>query len=363
VPLERVSITATRTDKVPNTSPTAASSGTDLNGMAARDAARTLKARLAEFLAAREGVTPQEVRFAHGQVQVRDKALDFAEVVQAAYFARVQLSATGFYRTPKIHYDRETGQGHPFFYFAYGAAVSEVEVDSLTGEYRLLRVDILHDVGRSLNPAVDIGQIEGGFVQGMGWLTSEELKWDAKGRLLTTGPATYKIPAVSDVPEDFRVALFDRPNEEDSVYLSKAVGEPPFMLAISVWSALRDAIASLADYRVSPALDTPATPERVLWACEALKGWAVDGSLEDAACPHPSPLPEGEGTVWREAKQRSQPDTMDKSPAPLLSRHTEQAPSPFGAGRAARAGEREPTSPPAQKYPTNTSNPPQEPTP
>ncbi|MCP1641129.1 xanthine dehydrogenase large subunit [Pseudomonas citronellolis] len=359
VPLERVSITATRTDKVPNTSPTAASSGTDLNGMAARDAARTLKARLAEFLAAREGVTPQEVRFAHGQVQVRDKALDFAEVVQAAYFARVQLSATGFYRTPKIHYDRETGQGHPFFYFAYGAAVSEVEVDSLTGEYRLLRVDILHDVGRSLNPAIDIGQIEGGFVQGMGWLTSEELKWDAKGRLLTTGPATYKIPAVSDVPEDFSVALFDRPNEEDSVYLSKAVGEPPFMLAISVWSALRDAIASLADYRVSPALDTPATPERVLWACEALKGWAVDSSLEDAACPHPSPLPEGEGTVLSGAQQRSQPETVDKSPAPLLSRHTEAAPSPFRE----RAGEREPNSPPAQKHPTNTSNPPQEPTP
>ncbi|SDI73313.1 xanthine dehydrogenase molybdopterin binding subunit [Pseudomonas panipatensis] len=274
VPLERVTITATRTDKVPNASPTAASSGTDLNGMAARDAARTLKRRLAEFLAERDGVPAAEVRFEHGKVCVGERPLEFAEVVQAAYFARVQLSATGFYRTPKIYYDRDKAQGHPFFYFAYGAAVAEVQVDSLSGEYRLLRVDILHDVGRSLNPAIDIGQIEGGFVQGLGWLTSEELRWDAKGRLLTTGPATYKIPTVGDVPEDFRVALFERPNEEDSVYLSKAVGEPPFMLAISVWSALRDAIASLADYRVSPALDTPATPERVLWACEALRAVA-----------------------------------------------------------------------------------------
>ncbi|MDN6855166.1 xanthine dehydrogenase molybdopterin binding subunit [Pseudomonas sp. CAN2814] len=271
VPLERVVITATRTDKVPNTSPTAASSGTDLNGMAARDAARTLKKRLVDFLAERDGVKPQEIRFEHGGVTVGAQHLGFTEVIQAAYFARVQLSATGFYRTPKIFYDREKGQGHPFFYFAYGAAVSEVEVDTLTGEYRVQRVDILHDVGRSVNPAIDIGQIEGGFVQGMGWLTTEELRWDDAGKLLTVGPATYKIPAVSDAPEDFRVALFDRPNEEDSVYLSKAVGEPPFMLAISVWSALRDAIASLADYRLSPDLDTPATPERVLWACEAMR--------------------------------------------------------------------------------------------
>ncbi|SDN50985.1 xanthine dehydrogenase molybdopterin binding subunit [Pseudomonas jinjuensis] len=293
VPLEQVSITATRTDKVPNTSPTAASSGSDLNGMAARDAARTLKRRLAEFLAEREGVAPAGVRFEHGQVQVGEHRLGFAEAVQAAYFARVQLSATGFYRTPKIFYDRDNARGRPFFYFAFGAAVSEVEMDSLTGEYRLLRSDILHDVGRSLNPAIDIGQIEGGFVQGMGWLTCEELRWDATGRLLTVGPATYKIPAASDVPADFRVELFERPNEEDSVYLSKAVGEPPFMLAISVWSALRDAIASLADYRVSPALDTPATPERVLWACEAVRA-SMDAS--ERGLSHPSPLPKGEGT-------------------------------------------------------------------
>ncbi|WP_448678573.1 xanthine dehydrogenase molybdopterin binding subunit [Pseudomonas nicosulfuronedens] len=304
VPLERVVITATRTDKVPNTSPTAASSGTDLNGMAARDAARTLKKRLIDFLAERDGVKPQEIRFEHGGVTVGTQHLGFTDVVQAAYFARIQLSATGFYRTPKIYYDREKGQGHPFFYFAYGAAVSEVEVDTLTGEYRVRRVDILHDVGRSVNPAIDIGQIEGGFIQGMGWLTTEELRWDDSGKLLTVGPATYKIPAVSDTPEDFRVALFDRPNEEDSVYLSKAVGEPPFMLAISVWSALRDAIASLADYRLSPDLDTPATPERVLWACEAMRQSQQEPPL-------PDPLPQaGEGTDWCEAQSRHQPATL-----------------------------------------------------
>ncbi|MHB9800775.1 xanthine dehydrogenase molybdopterin binding subunit [Pseudomonas sp. MT3] len=328
VPLEHVVITATRTDKVPNTSPTAASSGTDLNGMAARDAARTLKKRLVEFLAERDGVKPQEIRFEHGGVTVGARHLGFTEVIQDAYFARIQLSATGFYRTPKIFYDREKGQGHPFFYFAYGAAVSEVEVDTLTGEYRVQRVDILHDVGRSVNPAIDIGQIEGGFVQGMGWLTTEELRWDDQGRLLTVGPATYKIPAVSDLPEDFRVALFDRPNEEDSVYLSKAVGEPPLMLAISVWSALRDAIASLADYRVSPDLDTPATPERVLWACEALR-------RSEQERPHPNPLPEGEGTVRREAAPQSQPETAAEDDAPTV---TTAAESPLSLGE--RAGVR-----------------------
>ncbi|MDH0289067.1 xanthine dehydrogenase molybdopterin binding subunit [Pseudomonas sp. GD04087] len=303
VPLERVVITATRTDKVPNTSPTAASSGTDLNGMAARDAARTLKKRLIDFLADRDGVKPQEIRFEHGGVTVGAQHLGFTEIIQAAYFARIQLSATGFYRTPKIFYDREKGQGHPFFYFAYGAAVSEVTIDTLTGEYRVLRVDILHDVGRSVNPAIDIGQIEGGFIQGMGWLTTEELRWDDSGKLLTVGPATYKIPAASDAPEDFRVTLFERPNEEDSVYLSKAVGEPPFMLAISVWSALRDAIASLADYRLSPDLDTPATPERVLWACEAVR-------RSERERLHPKPLPQaGEGTDRHTANPRIQPES------------------------------------------------------
>ncbi|MFS2125174.1 xanthine dehydrogenase molybdopterin binding subunit [Pseudomonas sp. Pseusp97] len=334
VPLERVVITATRTDKVPNTSPTAASSGTDLNGMAARDAARTLKKRLVDFLAERDGVKPQEIRFEHGGVTVGAQHLGFTEVIQAAYFARIQLSATGFYRTPKIFYDREKGQGHPFFYFAYGAAVSEVEVDTLTGEYRVRRVDILHDVGRSVNPAIDIGQIEGGFVQGMGWLTTEELRWDDSGKLLTVGPATYKIPAASDAPEDFRVALFDRPNEEDSVYLSKAVGEPPFMLAISVWSALRDAIASLADYRLSPDLDTPATPERVLWACEAMRQSQQEHPL-------PSPLPQaGEGTDRREANPCIQP-TSAASDDPLTA--TAAADSPLSLRERVGVRENPPT--------------------
>ena len=189
---------------------------------------------------------------------------------------RVSLSSTGFYKTPKIHFDRATGKGRPFFYYSTGAAVSEVLIDTLTGEYKLLRADILHDVGHSLNPAIDIGQIEGAFIQGMGWLTTEELMWNEQGRLLSNNPATYKIPAISDTPCDFRVNLVpDDPNREHTIYNSKAVGEPPFMLGISVWSALKDAIASVADYQFSPALDTPATPERVLWAVEAMKAKAT----------------------------------------------------------------------------------------
>jgi xanthine dehydrogenase large subunit len=193
-------------------------------------------------------------------------------LIQAAYFGRVSLSEKGFYATPLIHYDRSLGQGNPFYYYAFGAAVSEVSVDTLSGEYQVTRVDILHDVGDSLNPAIDIGQVEGGFIQGMGWLTSEELDWNADGQLMTTGPATYKIPTFGDLPPVFNVALMEgHPNSMASIYRSKAVGEPPFMLAISVWSALRDALASLADYRRSPRLDTPATPERVLLAAEALR--------------------------------------------------------------------------------------------
>lgn len=263
-----IHITATRTDKVPNTSPTAASSGADLNGQAALAAARIIKQRLVDFLVESEKVTPESVVFTANQVRFGNgRSLRFVELVQKAYLARVSLSTTGYYRTPKIHYDRAKGSGRPFFYFATGAAVSEVLVDTLTGEYRVLRVDILHDVGSSLNPALDIGQVEGAFIQGMGWLTTEELRWDDKGRLLTTGAATYKIPTAADMPPVFNVALLQsRPNEEATVFRSKAVGEPPFMLAISVWSALRDAISSLANYRISPDLDTPATPERVFWA-------------------------------------------------------------------------------------------------
>jgi xanthine dehydrogenase large subunit len=198
--------------------------------------------------------------------------MPFAELVQLAYMQRISLSATGFYKPPKIHYNRDTGKGQPFFYYANGAACSEVIIDTLTGEYKVSRVDILHDVGNSINPALDIGQIEGGFIQGMGWLTTEELSWDDKGRLLSNSPATYKIPTIADMPAIFNVELLaDAPNQEATIYHSKAVGEPPLMLAISVWSALADAIASISDYRHNPALDTPATPERVLAAVMAMQ--------------------------------------------------------------------------------------------
>lgn len=280
---EMIQITATRTDKVPNTSPTAASSGTDLNGQAARDAALTLKGRISECVAEQKGVPVDAVRFDAGRVYWSDSdSIGFAEAAQLAYVNRVSLSATGYYRTPKIWYDREQAKGRPFFYFANGAAVSEVVIDTLTGEYRVPAVDILHDVGRSLNPAVDLGQIEGGFIQGMGWLTTEELKWNAEGCLISNSPANYKIPAISDTPPRFNVELFKRDNEEETVYRSKAVGEPPFMLAISVWSALRDAISSLSDYRLSPNLDTPATPERVLNAVMETQVAAGNGAKSGA---------------------------------------------------------------------------------
>jgi xanthine dehydrogenase large subunit len=272
VDVDTVGVSATRTDKVPNTSPTAASSGTDLNGKAAQAAAKILKARLIAFACEKYNVSEAEVSFKNSQVLVGAETFSFAELVQQAYMGRVSLSSTGFYKTPKIHFDRATGKGRPFFYYSTGAAVSEVLIDTLTGEYKLLRADILHDVGHSLNPAIDIGQIEGAFIQGMGWLTTEELVWNDQGRLLSNNPATYKIPAISDTPSDFRVDLVpDDPNREQTIYNSKAVGEPPFMLGISVWSALKDAISSVSDYKLSPALDTPATPERVLWAVEAMK--------------------------------------------------------------------------------------------
>lgn len=272
VDISRIQITATNTDKVPNTSPTAASSGADLNGKAAQNAAETLKQRLVDFLVREYKVTPEDVEFRNSQVRVRDLFLSFEEVIQKAYFGQVSLSSTGFYRTPKIFYDRDKAAGRPFYYFAYGAACSEVIVDTLTGEYKMLRTDILHDVGASLNPAIDIGQVEGAFVQGMGWLTMEELVWNGKGKLMTNGPASYKIPAIADMPLDLRVNLVEnRKNPEDTVFHSKAVGEPPFMLGIAVWCAIKDAVASLADYRVQPQIDAPATPERVLWGVEQMK--------------------------------------------------------------------------------------------
>ncbi|KOR08367.1 xanthine dehydrogenase [Stutzerimonas stutzeri] len=272
VDIERIQITATNTDKVPNTSPTAASSGADLNGKAAQNAAQIIKQRLVEFAARKWQIFEEDVEFKNGQVRLRDHYISFEELIQQAYFGQVSLSSTGFYRTPKIYYDRSQARGRPFYYFAYGAACSEVIVDTLTGEYKMLRSDILHDVGASLNPAIDIGQVEGGFVQGLGWLTMEELVWNDKGKLMTNGPASYKIPAVADMPLDLRVKLVEnRKNPEDTVFHSKAVGEPPFMLGISVWCAIKDAVASLADYRAQPQIDAPATPERVLWGVEQMR--------------------------------------------------------------------------------------------
>ncbi|MFC6499278.1 xanthine dehydrogenase molybdopterin binding subunit [Gemmobacter lanyuensis] len=268
VSVARVKITATDTAKVPNTSATAASSGSDMNGMATRAACETIRGRLADFMAAKFAVAPDQVRFEDGMVRVAGEVFDFDRVVAWAYQARVSLSATGFYATPKLQWDRATGQGRPFLYFAYGAAVTEVVIDTLTGENRILRADLLHDTGASLNPALDIGQVEGAYVQGAGWLTTEELVWDDRGRLMTHAPSTYKIPACSDRPPVFNVALWERPNREDTVGRSKAVGEPPFMLGISAFMALSDAIAACGDGSLYPALDAPATAERVLWAVQ-----------------------------------------------------------------------------------------------
>jgi xanthine dehydrogenase large subunit len=261
--LERVHITATATDKVPNTSATAASAGTDLNGMAVQLAVREIKGRLIRFASETWNVSEDRISFRDDRVFVGNESVPFGELTKKAYAGRVHLSAAGFYKTPKLHWDREKGKGRPFFYYAYGAACSEVLIDILTGEMSVRRIDILHDVGRSINPALDIGQIEGAFVQGMGWLTTEELVYDDQGHLLTHAPSTYKIPVSSDVPADFRVALFDGSNREETIYRSKAVGEPPLMLAISVFAAIADAVHSLNPGQ-PVALDAPATPEAIL---------------------------------------------------------------------------------------------------
>ena len=270
VPLETIKITATDTAKVPNTSATAASSGSDLNGMAVKAACDTIRDRIATHLAQIHQCKPAEVVFADGMVNTPAEVYTFQQAAASAYAARVSLSATGFYKTPDIRWDRIKGEGRPFFYFAYGAAASEVVMDTLTGEYRILRTDILHDAGASLNPALDIGQIEGGFVQGAGWLTMEELVWDAAGKLQTHAPSTYKIPAASDTPDIFNVALWDGENRADTIYKSKAVGEPPFMLGMSVFFALSDAIAACGPHY--PDLQAPATPEAVLAAIGRARG-------------------------------------------------------------------------------------------
>ncbi|HEY6971396.1 MAG TPA: xanthine dehydrogenase molybdopterin binding subunit [Candidatus Angelobacter sp.] len=265
MPESAVRIMPPRTDKIPNTSASAASASTDLNGAAVMDACAQLKTRLAPVAANLLGANPSDIRFADGRVSAAGKDLAFSEVVEAAYRERVSLFAPGYYRTPGIHYDPKTLQGHPFYYFAYGAAVSEVEIDGFTGEYRVLRTDILHDAGESISPLVDRGQVEGGFIQGVGWLTLEELVWDAQGRLMTNGASTYKLPAWSELPKEFNVEFLARAAEPGVVYGSKAVGEPPLMLAISVREALREGISAFGNGGVVT-LDSPATPERVFWA-------------------------------------------------------------------------------------------------
>ena len=267
ITLDRIRINAADTSKIPNASATAASSGSDMNGKAAQLAAAKIRARLTAFAARRFGVPEPMVEFSDNEVMAGDNSLSFAELAELAWFDRISLSATGYYRTPKIHYDRSTFSGRPFFYYAYGAAVSEVIVDTLTGEYRLLRTDIVHDCGDSLNPAIDLGQVEGGYVQGVGWLTSEQLYWNKAGELMTHSPSTYKIPTCSDLAPDFRVQLLQNAeNREDTIYRSKAVGEPPFMLGISAFHAIRDAIAT--DKQPLPDLQAPATPEAVLKAID-----------------------------------------------------------------------------------------------
>ena len=272
VDFNRIKITKTTTEKVPNTSATAASSGTDLNGMAALNAADQIKNRLIKFAASHWNVKEIDIKFISNMVHVGKEAFRFNEFIKMAYMERVQLSAAGFYKTPDIYWDRAAGKGKPFYYYAYGAACSEVSIDTLTGEYRVDQTDILHDVGCSLNPVLDKGQIEGAFIQGMGWLTSEELWWDDNGKLQTHAPSTYKIPLASDKPSIFNVELADwSENRELTIKRSKAVGEPPFMLGISVLEALSMAISSINNYKVCPKLDTPATPERVLMAVEKMQ--------------------------------------------------------------------------------------------
>ncbi|WP_206479118.1 MULTISPECIES: xanthine dehydrogenase molybdopterin binding subunit [Kocuria] len=293
VPLETVRLAPTRTDKVPNTSATAASSGADLNGGAIKNACEQIRERLAEVAARKFDIHPDDVRFVNGTVTgigFHDREMSFAELAHAAYFQRISLWAAGYYRTEGLHWDAERMQGEPFKYFSYGASVSEVEVDGFTGAYRFLRTDIVHDVGDSLSPLIDVGQIEGGFVQGAGWLTLEDLRWDesdgpARGRLTTQAASTYKLPSFSEMPEEFNVHLFERATESGVVYGSKAVGEPPLMLAFSVREALREAAASFGPEGHSVELASPATPEAVFWAVQGARDAlaAQDAPAEHAA--------------------------------------------------------------------------------
>jgi xanthine dehydrogenase large subunit len=272
IDVARVRATANDTSKVANTSATAASTGSDLNGKAAQHAARQVRERLARYIADRHDIDAAAIEFGDDHARWDGGEIAFDELVVEAYQNRVQLWSDGFYKTPGLSWDRERMQGSPFYYFAYGAAVSEVVVDTLTGEWKLLRADILHDAGNSINPAIDIGQIEGAFIQGMGWLTSEELCWNQQGRLTTHAPSTYKIPTISDCPQQFTTRLYDNHNVEDTILRSKAVGEPPLLLPFSVFFAIRDAVASLAGNRANPPLRAPATPQAILDAIDALRG-------------------------------------------------------------------------------------------
>jgi xanthine dehydrogenase large subunit len=289
LPLARVRVTATDTSKVANTSATAASTGSDLNGKAAEAAATTIRERLASLAAKELGGMPGDVTFAQSEVRANGAAMPFAQLVNAAYLARIQLWSDGFYATPKVHWDAKTLTGHPFYYFAYGAAVSEVVIDTLTGEWKLVRADVLHDAGQSINPAIDLGQVEGAFIQGMGWLTTEELWWNRDGRLMTHAPSTYKIPAVSDTPAAFNVKLYSNDNVEPTVFRSKAVGEPPLLLPFSVFLAIRDAVAATAPEAAhAPPLRAPATPEAILDAIDAMQtlhAGTPSATIDSAASP------------------------------------------------------------------------------
>jgi xanthine dehydrogenase large subunit len=276
VDIDRIRPSATSTAEVPNTSPTAASTGSDLNGWAAYAAADTIKNRMIAFAAEHFGVSESEIEFADNTVRIArpgsNQVVSFNELTKLCYLGRVSLSSTGYYKTPKIHWDGAKMKGRPFFYFSFGAAAAEVAIDTLTGESRVLRADLVQDCGTSLNPAIDLGQIEGAFVQGQGWFTCEELWWDKQGRLRTVGPSTYKIPGSRDTPAVFNVKMLDNaPNTEATIFRSKAVGEPPLMLATAVWTALKDAIAATGDGKTAVRLDAPATPERVLAAITALR--------------------------------------------------------------------------------------------
>ena len=271
VSFTRIRVTATDTSKVANTSATAASTGSDLNGKAAQDAARQIRQRLIAFAAEHYEAPIETVAIVGDHLEIGTRRVPFDELIGKAYVARVQLWSDGFYATPKLHWDQSKLKGRPFYYYAYGAAVSEVVVDTLTGEWRLLRADVLHDAGRSINPAIDIGQVEGAFIQGMGWLTTEELWWNKNGKLMTHAPSTYKIPTVNDCPPDFRVRLFNNANVEDSIHRSKALGEPPLLLPFSVFFAIRDAVAAVGDGRTNPPLNAPATSEEILKAVDAIR--------------------------------------------------------------------------------------------